>query len=98
MGDALRLGARRDDAAFVLRFDFANAGGVIGMVMGHQNVAEPPAGLLERRLDRRGLRRVDRRRRAACRIVNEHAEIVLQAGEQIDFSRHVAPSFRDAGA
>ncbi len=90
MRDALRFVARRDDAAFVVRLKLADAGGVIAVVMRHQNIREPPAGLFERGLDRSGLRRVDGRRRAALRIVNEHAEIILQAGEQIGLSRHVS--------
>ena len=50
--NALCLVARGDDAAFVLLLEFANALGVIGVVMGHQNIGEPPAGFLQRRLDR----------------------------------------------
>ena len=79
-----------------LRFEFADAGGVIGVVMGDQNIGEPPAGFFQRRLDRSGFRRVDRRRGAALRVVDQHAEIILQAGEQIGLGRHVSPSFRGA--
>ncbi len=55
MGNALRLGARRDHAAFVTRFELADAGGVIAMMMRHQDFGEPPAGLFQRGLDRQRL-------------------------------------------
>ncbi len=89
MGDPLRLGAGRDYAAFVHRFKLADAGGVIAVMMGHQDLGKPPSGLLQRGLDRRGLRSIDGRGGAARGVVNEHAEIIGQAGEQIGFSRHV---------
>src|SRR5580700_2852109 len=89
MRDARRLGTRRDHAAFVLAFDLADALGVIGMMVRHQDVAQPPTGFFERGLDRRRLRHIDRRGGAACRMVDQYAEIVLQAGEQINLRGHV---------
>ena len=59
MGDALRLTAGRGHPAVVMRFELANAGGVIGVVMGDENIGEPPAGFLKRRLDRPGFRGID---------------------------------------
>ena len=95
MGDALRFLARRDDAAFVVGFEFADAGGVIGVMMGHEDIREPPAGLFQRGLDRRRLRRIDGCRRAARRVVQQDAVIVLEAGEEIGLRGHVHPlSFR----
>ena len=65
MRDALRLAARRDNAAFVMRFEFGDAGGVIAVMMRHQDVGKAPAGLFQRGLDRSGFRRIDRRGGAA---------------------------------
>ena len=96
MSNALRLGARRDDAAFVRCFELADAGGVVGMMMGHQNLGKPPAGLFQRGLDRSGFRRIDRCGGAACRVVDENAEIILQAGEQVGLDSHVIFSIRRA--
>ena len=88
-GDARGLALGRDDAARIVLLEFRDAAGVVGMMMGHEDIGEPPAGRFQRRLDRRGLGRVDRRGRAAFGIVQEHAEIVLEAGEEMDLRRHV---------
>ena len=45
----------------------------------------------ERRFDRSGFGRVDRRCRAGLRIVQQHAVIVLEAEEEIRLRGHVAP-------
>ena len=81
--DALRFLARRDHAALMALLRCRNAGGVIAVMVRDQNIGEPPAGLRQRRLDRRRLRRIDGRRGAGLRIVDEHAEIVGQAGKQM---------------
>ena len=60
-----------------MRFQFADAGGVIAVVMRHQNIGEPPAGFFERRLDGRGFRSVNCGGGAACGIMKQNAEIVL---------------------
>ena len=39
-------------------------------------------------VDRRGIRRVDRRDRAARRVAHEKPVIVVEAGELADFQRH----------
>ena len=59
------------------------------MVMRDQDIGEPPAGGLERGFDRGGFRRINRRGRAASRIVQEHAVIVLEAEKQMDLGGHV---------
>jgi hypothetical protein len=64
---------------------------VIAVVMGDQNFSQFPAGFLQRRLDRRRLRRVDGRGGAGLRIVQQDAEIVLQAGKEIGLRRHWLP-------
>ena len=69
--------------------EFSDAAGVIRVMMGHENVGEPPARRFQRCLDRCCLGRVDRRGRAAFGIVQQHAEIVLEAGEEMDLRRHV---------
>jgi hypothetical protein len=83
MGNALRLIARRNDAALVMRLEFANALGVIGVMMRDENIREPPAGFGERRLDRGGLWSVDRGGGAGFRIVQQNAEIILEAGKKV---------------
>ena len=81
MGNAVRLVARRHHPAFVMRLELADAGGVIGVMMGHQNVGQFPSGLLQRGLDRSGFWRIDRSRRSRGRVVDEDAEIVGKTGE-----------------
>src|SRR5262252_2668040 len=95
MLDPLRFPARRGHAAVVMRFQFADAGGVIGVVVRHQNIGEPPPRLFERRLDRGGLRSVNCGGGAALRIVKQNAEIVLQAPEQICLRRHGSLTWAD---
>ena len=73
----------------MMSFEFGDPAGVVGMMMGHENIAEAPAGRFQCRLDRRSLGRIDRRGRAASGIVQEHAEIILEAGEEMDLRRHV---------
>ncbi len=59
MSDALRLTAGRGHTAVMMRLELADAGGVIAMMMGDENIGEPPAGFLKRRLDRPGFRGID---------------------------------------
>ena len=82
------LRARRCDLAVIFLLQFGNAAGVIAMMVGDENVGELPAGFLQRGLDGRCLRRIDRRRRAGCRIVYEDAVIILQAAEQMGLRGH----------
>jgi len=72
----------RDHAAAVLLLELRNAGGVVGMMMRDQNVGQPPSGHLERLRDRRRFRRIDGGGCSACRIVQQHTEIVLEAEKQ----------------
>ena len=78
----------RHHAAAVALLELLDAAGVIVVVMGDQDVGQLPAGRLERGLDRRRFRRVDRGGRAARRIVHEHAEIVLEAEEETGLRGH----------
>jgi len=64
------------------------------MVMGDEDVAEPPAGCLQRGLDRRGLGRINCRGRAALGIVQEDAEIILEAKKQTGLRGHVVLRIR----
>ena len=79
---------RRDDAAAMPRLQLFDAAGVVVVMVRHQDVGEFPAGRLQRRLDRRGLGRVDRRGGAGRRIVDQHAVIVGQAAEQVRLRGH----------
>ena len=77
--DAWDLGGllgRRHHAAFVLGLERLDAAGVVVVMVGDQDVGKLPAGLLQRRLDGRGLRRVDRGGGAGVGVVQQHAVIV----------------------
>jgi hypothetical protein len=91
--DLRGLGPGRDHPAFVLLLQFGDAAGMVAVMVGHQDVGELPAGLLQRGLDGRGFRRVDRRGCAARRVVDQHAVIVVQAAEQLGLGGHVGTSF-----
>ena len=78
---------RRDHAAAVFLLQRRDAVGVVGVMMRHQDVGELPAVGLQRGLDRRGFRRVDRGGGAGRRVVEQHAVIVLQAAETAWFRR-----------
>ena len=73
-----------------------NALDVIEMVMGDEKIGQLPA--LRRGGGDDGIRvgRVDRRRRARARIVNEDAVIVLEAEKLMNVRRHVRPSLARA--
>ena len=86
--DALRFIARCDHPALVRFLQLRDAAGVIAMMVRHQDVGQAPAGPLERRFDRRRLGRIDRGGRAACGIMDEHAEIVGEAAEEVCLYGH----------
>ena len=96
-GNLLRFLARRDHAALVLLLQRLDAGGMIGVMVRDQNVGEPPPLFGKRGFDRRGFRRVDRGRRAGGGIVQQDAEIVLQAHEKMGFCRHACVSLPGGG-
>ena len=73
---------RRNNAAFVMRLERADAGRVIGVVMRDQNIREPPAGLFQRGLDRRSFRGIDRGGRAAFRVVESTPKLSLRQGNR----------------
>ena len=87
--DAAGLAVGRDDAAAMALLEFRDAAGVIGVVMGDEDVGELPAGRLQRGFDRRGLGRIDCRGRARFGVVHEHAIIVREAGKEVDLRGHV---------
>ena len=87
--DALRFVARRDDPALVRFLQLRDAAGVVAVMVRHQDVGQAPAGPLQRRFDRRRLGRIDRRCRAASGIVDEHAEIVGEAAEEVCLYGHL---------
>ena len=62
--------------ALMARLQFADSGGVIVVVVGDENIREPPAGFPQRRLDRRRLGSIDRGGGATLRVVQKHTEIV----------------------
>ena len=88
VGNLRRLLAWRDHAAFVALLELGDPAGVVAVMMRHQNVGEPPAGLLQRRLDGGGLGGIDRRRRPVRGVVKQDAVIVLEAREEVDLGRH----------
>ena len=51
-GNSLGLLARGHHAAPMALLELGDAGGVVGVVVRHQDMAEPPSSTLERRLDR----------------------------------------------
>jgi hypothetical protein len=92
VGDRLRLVVRRDDAAFILLLQLGDAANVVAVMVGHQDVGQLPAFLLQRLDDGGGLRRIDRRGGLRCRIMNEIAVIVVEAGKDADFCSHFGHS------
>src|SRR5262245_58432062 len=86
----------RGDAATMALLELGDAAGVIRVVMSDEDVAESPAGRLQRGLDRRGLGRIDRRGGAALGIVQEDAEIILEAKKQTGLRGHVVLRIRSA--
>ena len=85
-------GARRGDAALVARLELGHAAGVIGVVMGDQDVGELPAGCPQGGFDRPRLGCVDRGGRAGRRVVHQHAEIIAEASKQVRLGGHFALS------
>ncbi len=86
--NSIGLRVRRHHPAAVALLELLDAAGVIVMMMGHQNVGEPPAGGPQRRLDGGRFRRIDGRGRAAFGIMQEDAEIVLEAREKLGLGGH----------
>ena len=82
IGNLRCLLARRDDAAEVLLLQLRDAAGMIRVMVRHQDVGKAPTFFGERGFDRRGLGRIDCRRRAGRRVVQQNAVIVLQAEEK----------------
>jgi hypothetical protein len=67
---------------------------VVAVMMRHQDVGQAP---LQRRFDRRRLGRIDRRCCAASGIVDEHAEIVGEAAEEVCLYGHLGIVIPGAG-
>src|SRR5581483_6082054 len=88
LGNARGFPRGRDDAAAVAPLQGLDPGGVIAMMVRHQDLVEPPAGLGQGGFHRTRLRRVDCRRRAAYGIVQQNAVVVAQTREKPQFHRH----------
>jgi hypothetical protein len=66
---------------------------MIGMMVGGQDMGELPAALFQGIGDGPGFRRIDADGGASLMIVNQNAEIVVAAGELVDFEMgHDCPS------
>ncbi len=89
--DLRRLLGRSDDADIRIGgLQPGNALDMIGMMMGHENIGEPPVLFGERFEDRRRIRRIDRRGRAAFGRMDQHAEIVGKTQKLMDFQHDLA--------
>ena len=66
---------------------------VVGVMMGEEQMAQRPAARIGRRGDRCAIRRVNARRRAALRVMEQQAEIVVQTDKLDNLDRHAAPPF-----
>ena len=87
----VRLARRGQDAGLgEALLHLGDALHMVPVAMGHENVGEGPAALVEGFQDRRGLGNVDGGGGAGRGIMDEDAEIVGQAGELMDLSRHRA--------
>ena len=85
---------RRQDPAAIFLLELGDAADMIAMMMGDQDVGELPALLLQRLDDGAGLRRIDRGGGLRGGIVDQIAEIIVQAGEGSDIGGHdVSSSF-----
>ena len=82
------LAARRDDAAMVALLELRDAGGVVAVMVGDEDVGQLPAAGSERGLDGRRLRGVDGGGGAGRGIVDEDAVIVLEAEKQPGLRSH----------
>ncbi len=88
--NARGFAVRGNHSASVALLEFSDAAGVIRVMMGDENVGQPPSGRLQRGLDRCRLRRIDRRGRASFGIMQEHAVIVLETQKQAGLRGHIA--------
>src|SRR5262249_7039305 len=87
-GNALRFVAWRHHATAMMLLQLSDAAGMVAMMVGDQDIAELPAGLLERRFHRRRLARIDGGGGAARLVMDEHTEIVLETNEEMSFCGH----------
>ncbi len=90
LGNLVGFAARAVNGRCPERLQFADRLGVVGVMMGDEDMVEAPVAFGELRADRAFLRCVDRRRQAGRRIVQEHAEIVLETREQMNLCRHLS--------
>ena len=77
-----RFGAR--DACPVEGFELGDAGRVIGVMVGNENVVEPPAALRQGRFNGSRIRRVDRRCFTRRRVMQQNAVVVRKARNKND--------------
>ncbi len=86
-GDLFLFALRADDVELEAGGKRRNRADMVVMVVRDEDMAQGPAAPLERFEDRAFFRRIDGRRQPGFRIVDEDAEIVRQAGEEIDIQR-----------
>src|SRR5690606_36916410 len=98
--NALRVGAGTDDAAARPGLELEVTAGVVRMMMGVQDIRQRPAPLVQRPQYRRDLRRVDARRDARVRIVDQEPVVIPQAREHLhfDLAHSTVSRFRRLGA
>ena len=86
--DLFHLGSRSGDPGAERLDQEGNALDVVSMVMGDEDVGQPPAARLECGEDGAGVGRIDGRRAAGFRVVREVAVVVLAAHEGVDNETH----------
>src|SRR5436190_3853993 len=86
--NALGLPVWSNDPAPVARFELGNAAGVVGVVMGDEDVGELPAFRAQGSLDRSRLGSIDGGRGTGRAVVEKDAVIILQTGKKLSLCGH----------
>jgi hypothetical protein len=98
-GNPVGIGARADDAAAGAGLQREIAAGVIGVMVGVEDVVKFPASRRKFPLDGRCIRAVDGGGEARVRIVQQIAVVVVQTGELMDLQcGHLRLTFPGAAA
>src|SRR5215218_8127777 len=88
IGDWRLLVVRSDDAAIVFLLQFSNPADMVVVVMGDQDIGQRPSLALQRLDDWAGFGRIDRSGRPGRGIVDQIAEIVVEAVKGANFRGH----------
>ena len=88
IGDLGGLVVGANDPAIIFLLQLGDAADMVVMVVGDENIRQRPALALQRPDDGAGFRRVDRCGGLGCGIVDQIAEIVVEAGEGANFRGH----------